>query len=159
VTLWHSLEHLRDPRGAFDRLYELLHPGGWLFAAVPDAQGLQARVFGPRWFHLDVPRHLFHFGEKSLRELYERAGFSVRHVWYQELELDWFGWVQSALNLVLPRPNVLFSSLTGRVSAAGAGQVAASFALGSALTAASLPAVPASTLARRGGTLVMAAQR
>ncbi len=158
VTMWHSLEHLRDPRATIERLSQLLSPGGWLFIAVPDAEGLQASLFGAKWFHLDVPRHLFHFGERSLRALLGRTGFDVKHVWHQELELDLFGWVQSALNVVLPDPNVFFYRLTGRVTPAGAGQVAASFALGSALTAAAAPLVPAATIARKGGTLVVGAQ-
>jgi hypothetical protein len=37
--------------------------------------------------------------------------------------------------------------------------VFASFALGSAFTAAALPAVPAGTLAGKGGTLVIAARK
>ncbi len=39
----------------------LLSANGALIIAVPNAGGLQARIFGPQWFHLDVPRHLYHF--------------------------------------------------------------------------------------------------
>lgn len=35
----------------------------------PTAGGLQARCFGRKWFHLDVPRHLFHFTKDSLTRL------------------------------------------------------------------------------------------
>jgi len=159
VTFWQSLEHLKDPAAAVARAFSLLKPGGQLFVAVPDAQGLQAQVFGARWFHLDVPRHLFHFGERSLKELLESKGLKVEKVWHQELEIDLFGWTQSALNALLPDPNVFFYRLTGRATPAGAGQVAASFALGSVLTAAALPAVPVGTLAGKGGTLIMAARK
>lgn len=159
ITSWHSLEHMKDPRATLAQAAKLLKPGGWLFVAVPDAEGLQAKAFGAKWFHLDVPRHLFHFGERSLTRLIEDQHFTVKKTWHQELELDLFGWTQSALNSLLPDPNVFFYRLTGRETPAGTGQVMASFALGSAFTAAALPAVPAGTLTGRGGTLVMAATK
>ncbi|MBI3183474.1 MAG: class I SAM-dependent methyltransferase [Myxococcales bacterium] len=158
ITLWHSLEHMRDPRGVIERAARLLSPDGALFVAVPDAQGLQARLFGPRWFHLDVPRHLYHFGDRSLTCLLDGAGLEVVRRWHQEIELDLFGWAQSALNAVLPDPNVFFYRLTGRKSPAGAAQVSASYLLGSALVAFSLPLVPASAAAGRGGMLIMASR-
>ena len=43
----------------------LLAPHGLLLIAVPNAAGWQARLFGPRWLHRDVPRHLFHFNPHS----------------------------------------------------------------------------------------------
>jgi SAM-dependent methyltransferase len=159
ATMWHSLEHMRDPHATVAKIAALTKPGGWIFIAVPDAEGLQAQLFGEKWFHLDVPRHLFHFGARSLRQLLLGAGYSVQHVWHQELELDLFGWAQSALNVLLPDPNVFFYRLTGRPTPAGAGQVAASFALGSAFSAAAIPALPAGALTGRGGTLVMAATK
>ncbi len=58
VTLWHSLEHMRSPRDVIEQASALLKPGGTMLVAIPNADGLQASVFGPRWFHLDVPRHL-----------------------------------------------------------------------------------------------------
>ena len=77
ITLWHSLEHMRDPSATIARASSLLSDGGWLFVAVPDAQGLQASVFGPRWFHLEAPRHRVHFSREGMRRLLARAGFDV----------------------------------------------------------------------------------
>ena len=159
ITLWQSLEHVRDPRATLTEAVRLLSPEGRVFVAVPDAQGLQARLFGARWFHLDVPRHLFHFGERSLSGLLAAVGLEVTATWHQELEIDLFGWTQSALNAVMPEPNVLFYRLTGRHVSAGSLQVAASFVLGAAVTAVALPAVPLGTATGKGGTLVMAAKR
>ena len=36
--------------------------------AVPNAASLQARAFGDRWFHLDLPRHLVHLPAAALIE-------------------------------------------------------------------------------------------
>ena len=60
VVFWHSLEHLRDPGEAIRHAARLLRSGGVAVVAVPNADSLQARAFGDRWLHLDLPRHLVH---------------------------------------------------------------------------------------------------
>ncbi len=114
VSCWHVLEHLRDPVQSLREMKQLLAPGGALLLAVPDAGGWQSRLFGPFWFHLDVPRHLFHFDLPALHRLLASAGFEVAGVWHHELEYDLFGWIQSTLNAMLRVPNVLFDFLTGK---------------------------------------------
>jgi SAM-dependent methyltransferase len=159
ITLWHSLEHIRDPRATLRSLAGILAPGGLLVVAVPDAEGLQARLFGPSWFHLDVPRHLYHFGRRSLNALLEAEGFAPLRHWHQEFEYDLLGWSQSALNLISSTPNLFFNRLTGRRTEAGRAEVAASYSLGIALSALALPATAIGALSRRGGTLIVAASR
>lgn len=159
ITLWHSLEHLADPRATLTVLAKLLKRNGRLVIAVPDAGGLQAAVFGSKWFHLDVPRHLYHFNYSSLRCLLKTTGFAVEGEWHQEFEYDLLGWSQSALNYLLAVPNVFFSSLTGKPRKTGKLNVFISFGLGVALSALALPAVAIGTLTKRGGTLVVVARQ
>jgi SAM-dependent methyltransferase len=158
ITLWHSLEHMRDPHATLKSLACMLAPDGLLVVAVPDAEGLQARLFGSSWFHLDVPRHLYHFGARALTGLLDNAGFAPLREWHQEFEYDLLGWSQSALNLLMPAPNIFFKSLTGRHTEVGRTQVAASYSLGIMLSALALPATLIGTLSRRGGTLIVAAR-
>ena len=75
VTLWQTLEHLPDPLAALGSIRGMLHPGGALVVAVPNLDSLQARLFGPDWYHLDPPRHLYHFSPRTLELLLRRAGF------------------------------------------------------------------------------------
>jgi SAM-dependent methyltransferase len=159
ITSWHSLEHMRSPKSTVETAARMLAPGGILLLAVPNAEGLQARAFGPRWLHLDVPRHLFHFGPRSLAALVEGAGLSVLWSRHMEVEYDLFGWSQSALNWVFPEPNMFFYQLTGRPTKAGAVTRAASFVAGTTLTALSAPLTAVGGLASAGAVLVMAARR
>jgi len=160
ITLWHSLEHMRDPRALLKTLAQSLAPGGVLLVAVPDAGGLQSRAFGPKWFHLDVPRHLYHFGRRSLARLLELSGFRVTHRWYQEFEYDVMGWSQSALNAFMPAPNLFFNALTGRRGGEhGRGWKAAGYVLGVCSLGLAIPLTAVGALLRRGGTLVFAARR
>lgn len=158
ITLWHSLEHLGDPLTTLRSARELLHPDGRLIVAVPNAGGLQARLFGPQWLHLDVPRHLHHFTKTSFTKLVDTAGFDVAQTWHQEFEYDFLGWVQSALNKMLTEPNVLFGLLTGRRSVATTWQKLASVLGGGLLAIPSLAGVAAGTVSGRGGTLIVAAK-
>ena len=159
ITLWHSLEHLRDPSQTLADLAAMLAPGGALVIAVPDSRGLQARLFNRHWFHLDVPRHLYHFSELSLRAALDDVGLDVVGVWHHEVEYDWFGWIQSALNRVMPQPNILFDALTGRPRRVSRASVAVNVILGCLCLIPALVATVASTLLGQGGTIVVAARR
>jgi SAM-dependent methyltransferase len=77
ITFWHSLEHMPDPRAALKKAFALLKPKGFLIIAVPDIGSVQARVFRSYWYHLDVPRHLYHFSRGTLSRSIEDAGFSI----------------------------------------------------------------------------------
>ena len=58
ITLWHSLEHLRDPVRMLAAATANLKAGGVLAIGVPNPRSLQFRLLGARWPHLDAPRHL-----------------------------------------------------------------------------------------------------
>lgn len=158
ITMWHTLEHFRDPKAIVAAVRGLLAEDGVFIVAVPDAAGLQATVFKEKWFHLDVPRHLYHFTRGSLDGLLQSSGFVVERWRHQELELDLFGWLQSALNTVFPMPNVLFQSLTGKPRTTGTTQLALSYALGTVLGPAAIAATALGTVTGRGGTLIAIAR-
>jgi len=75
VTLFHVLEHLPDPGTALLVVRSLLRAEGVLVAQVPNVDSYQARLFGRRWYGLDVPRHVVNFTAQSLARLLARCGF------------------------------------------------------------------------------------
>jgi 2-polyprenyl-3-methyl-5-hydroxy-6-metoxy-1,4-benzoquinol methylase len=115
VVIWHVLEHLPDPRATLDEAWRILRPGGRLIVAVPNFSSAQARWSGPAWFHLDLPRHLYHFPLAALERLLDATGFDTRSEHHFSLRQNPFGWIQSALNRIpgLPR-NGLYTLLQRR---------------------------------------------
>lgn len=78
ITLWDVIEHVPDPKGALEKIRDLLAPGGRLYLSTPDAGSAVARAMGSRWHYLDPVQHIVLFGRKNLSDLLERTGFRVR---------------------------------------------------------------------------------
>jgi SAM-dependent methyltransferase len=76
VVFNHSLEHVVEPFEDLSIAHKLLQPGGVVVITVPNFGSWQARRFGSRWFHLDLPRHRTHFTARGLETLLRRVGFT-----------------------------------------------------------------------------------
>jgi SAM-dependent methyltransferase len=158
ITLWHSLEHLSDPLGTLRSIRSRLSPTGVLLISVPDIDGIQAKIFGRKWYHLDVPRHLFHYNNTSLSALLQATGFCPVQRWHQEFEYDLIGWIQSALNCVLPTPNVFVNMLMGRSLSCSTAEKLTNCIGGAVLAGFAVPLVAIGSLTNRGATLIVAAR-
>lgn len=82
ITFHHVLEHVPSPKAYLDHAHLLLRPQGKLLVSVPNINSWSAQTFGPYWWHLDLPRHLYHFSEDTLRHLLELVSESVIYVGY-----------------------------------------------------------------------------
>lgn len=107
ITFWHSLEHLYFPKKALLAANTLLGNGGYLIIAVPNFASLEGTVFQEHWFHLDVPRHLFHFSKKNLVNFIEGLGFKLKDQSTFAIEYDFYSFWQSSLNFLFPASNNL----------------------------------------------------
>ena len=98
VVFNHSLEHVPDPLADLRAAARLAKPGGSVIVSVPNFGGWERKLFGSRWFQLDVPRHLNHFDAHSLASLASRAGLAVRRTWSTSSLLSLPGSLQYAVS-------------------------------------------------------------
>ena len=70
ITMWHVLEHVPNLEEYISFLKQLLKQNGRLIIAVPNYKSYDAKHYGKFWAAYDVPRHLWHFSQKSIRQLF-----------------------------------------------------------------------------------------
>ena len=70
ITMWHVLEHVPNLEEYISYLKKLLKPNGTLVIAVRNYKSYDAMHYGKFWAAFDVPRHLWHFSQRSIQELF-----------------------------------------------------------------------------------------
>jgi SAM-dependent methyltransferase len=77
ITMFQYLEHEPNPRQVLDEARRVVKKGGHIAIEIPHIMGLPARLFGPRWGALDLPRHLVFYTPQSLGAMLEKSGFKL----------------------------------------------------------------------------------
>ncbi len=77
ITMWHVLEHVHLLNETVEWLKERLSENGSLIIAVPNHESKDAEIYQAQWAAYDVPRHLYHFSQKSIKQLFEQKGFRL----------------------------------------------------------------------------------
>jgi ubiquinone/menaquinone biosynthesis C-methylase UbiE len=82
ITANHVLEHVPDPTSFLSTIRRLLKPSGVAIIQVPNLRSFAFMLTHEYYLHLDVPRHLFQFTERSLRAYARKVGLRVLDVRY-----------------------------------------------------------------------------
>lgn len=77
ITLWHVLEHIPNLEEQIIALRRLLKPEGKLIVAVPNYKSYDAMHYKEYWAAFDVPRHIWHFSQKSITTIFSQFDFKV----------------------------------------------------------------------------------
>jgi hypothetical protein len=157
--MWHVLEHVPEPFGAVARAAGLLRPGGRLVISVPNVESLQARIGGEHWFHLDLPRHQFHFGPRSISALVRRAGLRIDRIGHYYPEMEVIGLVQTLLNRAGFEDDLLYRFAKRDSSAPGSLAVAASAALAFAIAPVAIAWSGIAPVLKTGASIQLVAER
>ncbi len=88
ITLWHVLEHVHQLNDTLQNLKRLLSNNGHLIIAVPNHQSHDSLKYKDAWAAYDVPRHLWHFNQKTMKALLHRNGFRIISI--KPMKLDSF---------------------------------------------------------------------
>lgn len=153
ITMFHVIEHLHDPRAYLAAARTLLAPEGRLVVQVPNAASWQARLLGPAWSGVDVPRHLFDYGGGNLERLLESCGFQVLRRKYFSLRDNPAGLATSIAPGLDP-----MARRVRRVAESGGARLAKDLVY-LALVAAALPFTLLEAAFRAGSTVMVEARR
>ncbi|MFE2554203.1 methyltransferase domain-containing protein [Streptomyces sp. NPDC059355] len=77
VSMYHYLEHTRDPLAELDTAAAVLAPGGFLAIELPDPRSRMARLLGSAWLPWFQPQHQHLIPAANLREALADRGFTV----------------------------------------------------------------------------------
>ncbi|WP_312847862.1 class I SAM-dependent methyltransferase [Streptomyces sp. WAC06614] len=77
VSMYHYLEHTRDPLAELSAAATALSPGGLLAIELPDPESRMAGLLGPLWLPWFQPQHQHLVPARNLREALADRGFTV----------------------------------------------------------------------------------
>ncbi|MCL4497647.1 MAG: class I SAM-dependent methyltransferase [Deltaproteobacteria bacterium] len=87
ITMWHVFEHIYEPKKELEEINRILKNNGLLILTVPNAKSLGFRIAKQNWFHLDAPRHLFHYEPNTIAKLFPDAlGLHIITIKYLQLD-------------------------------------------------------------------------
>lgn len=108
VSMFHYLEHTRDPRSELEAAARLVVSNGVLAIEVPDPESKWGRLLGPLWTHWFQPQHLNLVPLDQLTRELERLGFVVVSTQRAEAHqaADLFFAAAQIMNWVAPDPRL-----------------------------------------------------
>jgi SAM-dependent methyltransferase len=80
ITAWAVLEHVHRPGEYFAAVAKLLKSGGRFVFLVTNSESLYSR----NAYKEDIPRHLYHYSEKTLRQYADKFAFAFSHVVFDD---------------------------------------------------------------------------
>ncbi|WP_339867546.1 class I SAM-dependent methyltransferase [uncultured Algoriphagus sp.] len=101
ITLYHVLEHVHTLRKSVKTLIKHLKPDGYILIAVPNPESLDSKKYGENWAGWDVPRHLYHFNHKAIKQFEEIFGLQL----IKELPMKFDSYYVSLLSEGYRKPN------------------------------------------------------
>jgi len=113
ITIWHVLEHVREPEKYIVQMENLLKADGKLVIEVPNFDSWTRGLTGKYWLGLDLDYHIYFFTPKSLCGLLEKHGFKIVSLHTFSLEYSTFISTQSLVSLLTKSGHLFFKFLQG----------------------------------------------
>lgn len=77
IHMGDSFEHMTDPLDVLKSARRLLKQDGLLYMRIPTYPNIAFERYGPCWYQLDAPRHIFLHSRESLEWLGKASGMTV----------------------------------------------------------------------------------
>ncbi len=85
ISMFHYLEHTRDPRAELDAAAAVLEPGGHLLIEVPNPDSPAARLYGALWPGWLIPQHQHLMPAANVAAALQERGFAVQETRFGEV--------------------------------------------------------------------------
>ena len=82
IRMSDSFEHVINPIEVLENARRLLKDNGYIWISLPIYPNIAFDMFGPYWYQLDAPRHIFIHSINSLRYLADKCDLSIVNVEY-----------------------------------------------------------------------------
>jgi 2-polyprenyl-3-methyl-5-hydroxy-6-metoxy-1,4-benzoquinol methylase len=86
ITLWHVLEHVHPLHDRLEKIVEIMKPDGTLIIAVPNCDSWDAHYYGKYWAAYDLPRHLYHFSQETMKTLAQKHTLKIDRIIAMKLD-------------------------------------------------------------------------
>lgn len=91
VIMNHVLEHVPNPSETITEINRILRKSGKFIFVIPNIDSYEAKIFEEYWYGLDVPRHLYNFSPKTLREILQKCNFEIQNIYHISIPNQWIG--------------------------------------------------------------------
>ena len=86
IMLWHVMEHIADLKKTARKLVRHLEDNGIMIIAVPNHKSYDAAYYKENWAGYDVPRHLYHFNQLNIKELFTKMKVKLKETHPMKLD-------------------------------------------------------------------------
>jgi 2-polyprenyl-3-methyl-5-hydroxy-6-metoxy-1,4-benzoquinol methylase len=83
VLFNHALEHSLTPLQDIQEAAKFLKPSGEIVVRIPVSDSEISRSYGPYWWSLDAPRHIYLFSAKSMHLVAEKCGLVIKRTHFE----------------------------------------------------------------------------
>jgi len=111
IILSHVLPHLNNVNEIINSIKTSIKNTGLVYISMPNFSSIQSKLSQSDWFHLDLPRHIYHFNDMSFIKYMNTKKFNLKRKSASEYHHIFFGWLQSFLNIFFDEKNLLFEYL------------------------------------------------
>jgi 2-polyprenyl-3-methyl-5-hydroxy-6-metoxy-1,4-benzoquinol methylase len=86
ITMWHVLEHVHNLNERMNELERLIKPNGLVILALPNTESYDENYYVKYWAAYDVPRHLYHFCKRDVKELAQKHNLRIEKIYPMKLD-------------------------------------------------------------------------
>jgi len=105
IVMWHVFEHIGNPNVFLKNVKKILSENGVVILEIPNRNSVGFKLTKDKWFHLDTPRHLFHYKYNTLKSLLNKYGFEIAY--YSSPPFDYFHDLAVSIYKKLSRNNII----------------------------------------------------